>query len=194
MNSKTIPQYISLLTALLLILLGITSARGLTKVSLIVGLILVLAIITMVVCIRQEWGERTVFGTLGIIFIAIYGVLISSNYFIQLSAFMREVNLVDSMDMSSPSSIFWMVEILGYFFMGMSTLALAPLFKEGAYSRPIQILLILNAVLVAGGILGYLLNWGNDLMLVGLLSWNIIVAIAAFLIFLRFRQNNSTQN
>lgn len=94
------------------------------------------------------------------------------------------------MDMSSPSSIFWMVEILGYFFMGMSTLALSRLFKSGPYAKAINILFIVNGILVSGGILGYLLDWSNDLMLAGLLSWNILLPIAAFLIFLRFRQIN----
>lgn len=186
-KSNKIAQYSSLLTAILLILLGITSALNQTTISLIIGLLLVIAIITMVVCIRQEWGERTIYGTLGIIFIAIYSVLISSNYFVQLASNVRDAPLYNSMDMSNPSSIFWMIEILGYFFMGLATLVLAPLFKSGLYAKSIKILFIVNAVLGFGGILGYLLNWNNDLMLAGLLSWNVIVPIAAFLLFLRFR-------
>ncbi|MBT8220319.1 MAG: hypothetical protein KJP00_10860 [Bacteroidia bacterium] len=187
MQNARIAKYSSLLTAMLLIFLGLSSGLGYVRLSLIIGSFLAFTIVIMVVSVRHHF-KPSIYGTLAIVFIAIYAVLISSNYFIQLSAIFRDAPLLNTMDMSSPLSVFWMIEILGYFFMGMSTICLSELFKEGPFARPIRILLILNGFLGLGGVLGYWLNWGNDLMLAGLLSWNIVVPIAAFLIFLRFRK------
>jgi fatty acid desaturase len=129
----------------------------------------------------------------GVAFASMYGVLISLNYAVMLSFIGRQTPVPDTFNMENPESIFWTIEVLGYFFMGLSTGMLAPLFHSNMTDRAIQFFFLINTILGIGGLIGYWMDFPLTIMLGGLMIWNIIMPIAALLVFFHFKNiENST--
>lgn len=57
-----------------------------------------------------------------------YGVLICFNYYLQLTLMQKNILGLDLLSMNNPNSIMWVIEVLEYFFMGLSTIAIVSVF------------------------------------------------------------------
>lgn len=179
----------SIAVAVLLFLSGLTSAFGLTIPSLIFGFLLIPTFIIFACYIHYFASEKNkIYGLIGIIFSSMYGVLIAFNYFYQLVDRARNISMAEAFDITDPNSTFLTIELLGYFFMGLATLFLIPIFSNSKLDKSIKLLFLLNAILGVGGIVGYLLEWDMRILIVGLVGWNLIMPIAAILMFYHFKQ------
>ena len=49
--------------------------------------------------------------------------------------------------MDNPQSMMWVIEVLGYFFMGLATLFAAPVFRSGRVESLVKWLFLTNGVL-----------------------------------------------
>ena len=191
MKGLELAKYLSIVTAVLLVLAGVTSSLAITIPSLVFGFALVPVFISWMVCIHYFSTDNKLFGLMGISFSIVYGVLISFNYFFQLGFMGRSLPIPDLFEMSNPDSMFMIVEILGYFFMGLATLVIIPLFSKDGLGRSIKVLCFVNFLLGIGGVVGYALNWNFHLMLGGLIIWNVIMPFLAILIFYHFKNLKS---
>ena len=180
----------SLVTSALLILAGGTSVLAMAIPSLVFGFLLALAFIVMVVGIHHLWEQHKLESFLAVLFAAMYGVFVSFNYAFQFSFMERNIPIPTLLDMHNIDSIFLVIEILGYFFMGLSTLVLIPLFSKNWLGKSIQLLFLINGLLGIGGLIGYAGGWNIGLLFGGLMVWNIIMPIAAALVFFYLDKNH----
>ena len=90
--------------------------------------------------------------------------------------------------MDNPQSIMWVIEVLGYGFMGLATLSAAFVFPTGNLENIIRWLFIINGALGIGGMIGYALGWSMNILLGGLVVWDIIMPVSSFLIAIIFRR------
>jgi hypothetical protein len=142
------------------------------------------------VCLHYNSREEMkLFSMLGVLFACLYGVLISFNYYLQLTLIEKNSSGLELFDMSNPDSMMWVIEVLGYFFMGLSTLFTVPVFGSTLLERGIKILFILNGLLGIGGLIGYATGLSMNIFMIGLMSWNIIMPIAAILMIFYFKKN-----
>jgi hypothetical protein len=96
--------------------------------------------------------------------------------------------------MSNPDSMMWVIEILRYFFMGLSTLFAVPVFGSSLLESSIKLIFILNGLLGIGGLIGYAEGLSINILIVGLMFWNVIMPVAALLLIFYFRKFvNTTQ-
>lgn len=70
-------------------------------------------------------------------------------------------------EMTNPQSMMWVTEILGYFFMGLTTLFTAPVFGAGRIEKLIKWLFVANGVLGILTPIGYGLNFPLQVLLWG---------------------------
>jgi hypothetical protein len=66
------------------------------------------------------------------------------NYFIQLTFVRFGAFNTDILSITDPHSMMMTIEVLGYFFMGLSTLFIAPLFRLGRLEQSIRWLFVFN--------------------------------------------------
>jgi hypothetical protein len=185
-------QHFSMITSglamFLIFLAGLTSVLKITILSLIFGFLLVPIFIILITCLHyNSKKEMKMFSMLGVIFACMYGVLISFNYYLQLTLMQKNVSGLELFSMSDPNSMMWVIEVLGYFFMGLSTIFVSIIFGSSFLERSIKLIFIVNGILGIGGIIGYTLGWNLSLMLWGLMLWNIIMPIAAGLLIYYFK-------
>ena len=182
-------------STLLLILAGATAVLAIRVPSLIFGFLLVPCFICLMVSIHFYSDKSTrLFSMLGIVFSSMYGILISFNYFLQLALMDKNIPGLDLFLMTNPDTIMWVIEVLGYFFMGLSTLAIMPVFKTSLLERLIKALLGLNGLFGIGGLIGYVLRWDMSILYGGLMLWNIIMPVASALIVVFFRTNEPSND
>lgn len=186
---------ISGLAALFVLIAGLTSILKIRIPSLIFGLLLVPIFITLMSCLHYKGKkDMKLFSMLGVIFSCMYGVLISFNYYLQLTLKESSPSGLELFDMSNPKSMFYVIELLGYFFMGLSTLFAAFVFGTTLLERIIKSLFILNGVLGIGGLIGYVVNLSMNVLMMGLMGWNIIMPVVAILMIFYFKINANTIN
>jgi hypothetical protein len=176
----------SLSSAVLLFLAGISSVLAMTLPSLIFGFLIVPAYITMIACIHHV-SENKLYGLLATIFASMYGVFVSFNYFLQIIFMERGMQMPQLLDITNSDSIFLIIELLGYFFMGVSTLCIVPLLSSTRLEIVIKILFLINFILGVGGVVGYALNFNMVIMIIGLMVWNVIMPTAALFLFFYFQ-------
>jgi hypothetical protein len=185
---------VCLTTAILVALAGATAILEMKVPSLIFGFLLIPAFISMIVSIHVLNSSHKMMSMVGVVFSGMYGVLISLNYALEMSFIGRQTPVPDAFNMENPESIFWTIEVLGYFFMGLSTGILVPMFHSNITDRAIQLFFLINAVLGVGGLIGYWMDFPLTIMLGGLMVWNIVMPIAAILVFFYFKNmENDTQ-
>jgi hypothetical protein len=131
--------------------------------------------------------NRRFLGLIGLSFALIYGTLTSFNYYADLTFVRQGVFDVEVFNMLNPNSIFWVIEILGYFFMGLSTLFTAFVFTVERLEQAIRWLFIINGVLGIGGLMGYALSLSISLLLGGLIIWDIVIPLSTALIAYLFK-------
>ena len=167
-------------TATLLVLVaGITATASIQPLATLVGFLLTPSFLVVMACIHAyASNERKVFSLIGLSFAVIYATLISVNYFIQLTYVRQSAFDVSMFDMTNPQSMMWVIEILGYFFMGLSTLFAAPVFASGKTESLVKWLFTANGVLGILTPVAYTMNWPLQIMLGGLILWDIVMPIA----------------
>ncbi len=167
---------------------GITATTAMKIPSLISGIILIPIFILMMACIHEySPADKKIFSRLGLLFSIGYAVLIGFNYFLQLTL-VRNNLYTDVFAMDEPQSIMWVIEVLGYGFMGLATLSAAFSFTSGKLENMIRWLFIINGILGIGGMIGYALEWSMNILLGGLIVWDIIMPLASILIAVLFRR------
>ena len=175
---------------LLVTVAGITATAAIQPFATIVGFLLTPSFLVVMACIHgYASNERKVFSLVGLSFAIIYAILISVNYFIQLT-FVRQTSFdVKIFAMDNPQSMMWVIEVLGYFFMGLSTLFAAPVFGSGRTESLIKWLFIANGILGILTPIAYTLNWPLSFMMGGLIVWDIVVPVSTASLAYLFRHS-----
>ena len=175
---------------LLVAVAGITATAAIQPFATIVGFLLTPSFLVVMACIHcYASNERKVFSLVGLSFAIIYATLISVNYFIQLTFVHQSTFNVEIFDMGNPQSMMWVIEILGYFFMGLSTVFTAFVFESGRVEKLIKWLFITNGILGLLTPIGYGLNLPLQIMLGGLIVWDIVMPISTALLAYLFRHS-----
>jgi hypothetical protein len=137
--------------------------------------------------------ERKVFSLVGLSFAIIYATLISVNYFIQLT-FVRQTTFdVSIFDMNNSQSMMWVIEVLGYFFMGLSTLFAAPVFGSGKVENLARWLFVTNGILGILTPIAYALSLPMAILLGGLIIWDIVMPLSTASLAILFRRTMNTR-
>jgi hypothetical protein len=163
----------------LVVVAGITATAAIQPFATIIGFLLTPSFLVVMACIHSyASNERKVFSLIGLSFAIIYATLISVNYFIQLTYVRQSAFDVSMFDMTNPQSMMWVIEVLGYFFMGLSTLFAAPVFASGRTESLVKWLFAANGVLGILTPVAYVMNWPLRILLGGLILWDIVMPIA----------------
>jgi hypothetical protein len=167
---------------------GITATTAMKIPSLVSGIILIPIFILLMACIHEfSPADKKIYSRLGLLFTIGYAVLIGFNYYLQLTLVRKNLyTAVFAMD--DPQSIMWVIEVLGYGFMGLATLSAAFIFTNGKLEKVIRWLFIINGVLGIGGMIGYALGWSLNVLLGGLIVWDIIMPLSSLLLAVLFRR------
>jgi hypothetical protein len=185
----------SAITATVLVTVaGVTATAAIQPFATIIGFLLTSSFLIVIACIHcYAPEEKKVFSLIGFSFAIIYAALISTNYFIQLT-FVNQTTYDASMfGMTDPQSMMWVIEVLGYFFMGLATLFTAPVFGSGKVEKLIKCLFIANGVLGILTPIGYGLNFPLQILLGGLIVWDIIMPISTAALAYSFRKSMQPQ-
>lgn len=167
------------IATLLLIIAGITATASIQPLATIIGFLTTLFFLIVMACIHSYASdEKKIFSLIGLSFAIIYAALIGLNYYIQLT-FVRQGTFDASMfDMTNPQSMMFVIESLGYFFMGLATLFVAPLFSSSKTENLIKWLFVTNGILGVLTPIGYSLNLPLEIMFGGLIVWDIIMPVS----------------
>ena len=180
--------YSALVFTVAVIFSGITATAAWKIPSVISGIITVLVFTVLMACIHDyARTERKTFSRLGMLFTIGYAVLISFNYFMQLTLVRQNLYKVP-FDMSDPRSIFFVIEVLGYGFMGLATFFAAWVFNSGKLENAVRWLFITNGVLGIAGMIGYALGFSMNIMYGGLVLWDIVMPISSILLAILFKR------
>jgi len=156
--------------------------------SLLSGITLVPIFMVFMACIHEYApSDMKFFSRLGLLFSTGYATLIGFNYYMQLTL-VRQNLYSDVFAMDNPLSIMIVIEALGYGFMGLATLSTAFVFTNGKVEKAIRWLFIFNGILGVGGIIGYALGLNMNILLGGLIVWDIIMPISSVLMAILFRR------
>jgi len=174
---------------LLVAVAGVTATASIQPFATVVGFLLTSTFLVVMACIYgYASDERKIFSLIGLSFAIVYATLISINYFIQLT-FVRQSSFdVEIFAMDNPQSMMWVIEVLGYFFMGLSTLFAAPVFESGRIENLIKWLFVVNGILGILTPIGYALNFPIQILLGGLIVWDIVMPISTALLAILFRR------
>ena len=167
------------IATVLVVVAGITATASIQPFATMIGFLLTSSFLVVMACIHSyASNERKVFSLIGLSFATIYATLISVNYFIQLT-YVRQSTFDASMfDMTNPQSMMWVIEVLGYFFMGLSTLFAAPVFESGKIESLVKWLFAANGILGILTPVAYAMNWPLQILLGGLIVWDIVMPLA----------------
>jgi hypothetical protein len=173
---------------------GITATTTMKIPSLVSGIILIPIFILLMACIHEYApADKKIFSRLGLLFTTGYAVLIGFNYYLQLTLVQKNL-YTDVFAMDDPQSIMWVIEVLGYGFMGLATLSAAFIFPNGKLENVIRWLFIINGILGIGGMIGYALGWSLNILLGGLIVWDIIMPVSSLLLAILFRRVMKADN
>ena len=135
--------------------------------------------------------SKKVWSQIGLSFAIIYAVVVGLNYFLFLTVVQQNPQLYSwlSMDLR-PDSAFWALEVLGYTFMSLGALFLAPLLTRGKIEHTIRWLFVGNAALNIIAVAAYLqtVNPVHPLVLGSLGLWGVVFPIATALLAVVFRR------
>lgn len=164
-----------------------------------VGFALVAAFVALHVAIVQtaQRAHRTA-ALLSLAFACVFAAIISLNYINQTAvvpAAARRGDLTSAvaislLSMANPSSIAWSLEMFGYGFLGLASLAAAPVFHATRVDRAVRALLIANAVVSVVGAAATAAAPGWVLSPLGIASyfaWNGLVLALSALLAISFR-------
>jgi len=182
----------AILVTIFLAISGITSSASIYLVSNISGFILTSIFLIVITCIYYSApDDKKILGQIGLSFAIIYATMISMNYFIQLTFVKFGAFNTDIFSITNPQSMMMTIEVLGYFFMGLSTLFFAPIFQSGRLEKSIRWLFVFNGILGIGGAIGFALNLDWRILIGGLIIWTIVMPITTALISYWFKTEKS---
>jgi len=177
------------ISTLLVAVAGITATASFQPFATIIGFLLTSSFLVVMACIHcYASDDRKVFSLIGLSFAIIYATLISMNYFIQLTIVRQSTFDISIFDMTNPQSMMWVIEVLGYFFMGLSTLFAAPVFESGRTESLVKWLFVANGILGVLTPVGYAFNFPPQIMLGGLIVWDIVMPLATTSLAYLFKQ------
>jgi hypothetical protein len=178
----------AILVTIFLAISGVTSSASIYMVSNISGFILTSIFLIVVTCIYYSApGDKKILGQIGLSFAIIYATMISMNYFIQLTFVKFGAFNTDIFSITNPQSMMMTIEVLGYFFMGLSTLFIAPIFQSGQLEKSIRWLFVFNGILGIGGAVGFALNLDWRILIGGLIIWTIVMPVTTALLAYWFK-------
>ena len=178
----------AVLMTIAVIFSGITASTAMKIPSLVSGIILIPVFILLIACIHEySPADRKFYSRLGVLFTMGYAVLIGFNYYMQLTLVQNNL-YTDVFAMDDPQSIMWVIEVLGYGFMGLATLTTAFVFTNGKLENAIRWLFIVNGILGIGGMIGYALGLSLNILAGGLIVWDIIMPLSSILLAVLFRR------
>jgi hypothetical protein len=181
------------LVTIFLAISGVTSSASIYLISNISGFILTSIFLIVILCIYSIAPEdKKILGHIGLSFAIIYATMISVNYFIQLTFVQFGAFNTDIFSIKNPQSMMMTIEVLGYFFMGLSTLFIAPIFQSGKLEKAIRWLFVFNGILGIGGAIGFALNLDWRILIGGLLVWTIVMPITTALLAYWFKIGKSS--
>ena len=179
----------AIIATLLVLVAGITATAAIQPFATIIGFLLTSSFLVVMASIHfYASEEKKVFSLVGLSFAIIYATLISVNYFIQLTFVRQSTFDVSIFEMTNPQSMMWVIEVLGYFFMGLSTLFAAPVFGSSRIENLIKWLFVANGVLGILTPIGYGLSLPIEILLGGLVIWDIVMPISTALLAVLFRR------
>jgi len=179
---------------LLVAVAGVTATASIQPFATIIGFLLTPTFLVVMACIHcYASNDKRVFSLIGLSFAIIYATLISINYFIQLTFVRQSIFDVGIFAMDNPQSMMWVIEVLGYFFMGLSTLFAAPVFESGKIENLIKWLFVGNGILGILTPIGYGLSWPIEILLGGLIVWDIVMPISTASLAILFRRTERTK-
>jgi hypothetical protein len=174
---------------LLVAVAGITATASIQPFATVVGFLLTSSFLVVMACIHSYASEeRKVFSLVGLSFAIIYATLISVNYFIQLTFVRQTAFDVSVFDMANNQSMMWVIEVLGYFFMGLSTLFAAPVFGSSKVESLVKWLFVANGILGILTPIAYALSLPMEILLGGLILWDIVMPLATASLAYLFRR------
>jgi len=183
----------AIFVTIFLALSGITSSASIYLISNISGFILTSIFLIVIICIYYTApDDKKIFGHIGLAFAIIYATMISMNYFIQLTFVRFGAFNTDVFSITDPQSMMMTIEILGYFFMGLSTLFIAPIFESGRLEQSIRWLFVFNGILGIGGAIGFALNLDWRILIGGLIIWTIVMPVTTALLTYWFKNSEIT--
>ncbi len=156
------------------------------------SLMLAPVFVVFMLCIYHSAGEdKKLLGQLGVSFAVICAAILSLHYYIQLTVVQQglinnELNGLWLFATPNPHSFFWTFAALGYGFLGLALLCVAPIFAEKADRA-------LKWLFVANGVIGIAFMVGNALGLFVVnifasFSWGVLFPISALLVAKKFRK------
>jgi hypothetical protein len=168
-----------------------SSFNSVQMLPFIPSLLLAPMFVIMMLCIHHfAPEEKKVLSQLGVSFALICAAILSIHYYIQLT-FVQQGILSNELAglwqfaAPNPHSFFWTLAALGYGFMGIALLFVAPVFAAKS-ERTIRWLFIANGIV---GI-GFLIGNAMGIFIVNILAsfvWGVLFLIAAILLARTFR-------
>lgn len=138
----------AIVATLLVAVAGITATASIQPFATVIGFLTTLSFIVVMASVHSYASdEKKVFSLVGLSFAVIYATVISVNYFIQLTFVRQGTFDVSVFDMTNMHSMMWVIEVLGYFFMGLATLFTAPIFGSGRIEVIVKWLFVVNGIL-----------------------------------------------
>jgi hypothetical protein len=179
-----------------------TSSYTTTKLAPVIpSFLLIPAIIVLAVSIYYYASESNkIFGLTGIAFTTIYAVVGGSNYFIQMTTVRQNILSGETSSLAlfifdNPHSVALAIDTLGYFFLSLAVLFMAPIFSHGRTEAGVRWLFIATGVLGILGTVGFAID--NTVLGLGTLLSGMPFLLATLLlivVFWRARQpSNSTE-
>jgi hypothetical protein len=138
--------------------------------------------------------DKKMLSQLGFSFAIVCAAVLSIHYYIQLTVVQQgilnnELAGLWQFVTPNPYSFFWTFAALGYGFMGIALLCVAPVFAEKS-ERAIKWLFIANGIIGVGFLIGNALG----IFMVNILAsfiWGVLFPIAALLLAQKFRKNQA---
>ncbi|MCX6649312.1 MAG: hypothetical protein NTV61_07990 [Candidatus Bathyarchaeota archaeon] len=162
---------------------------------LIPSLLLAPTFVVMMLCIHHYASDdRKTLSQLGLSFAIICAAILSIHYYIQLTVVRQGLLSNETAGLwqfaaPNPHSFFWSLAALGYGFMGLALLCVAPVFA-GKSERALKWLFVANGFV---GI-GFLIGNGLDIFVVNILAsfvWGILFPISAIMMARIFRNSKA---
>jgi hypothetical protein len=135
-------------------------------------------------------GTKKFWSHLAIIFTTLYAVFVTANYVVQLATVipqtikghLNEVRILQQL----PHSLFWDMDALGYIFMGLTSFALIPVFRNRGFEKWVKIAAIAHAAVTPLITIVYFYpTYSYGLLLLGL-PWAFTAPVFMLMIALLF--------
>ncbi len=160
------------------------------------SLILAVTIVVMMSSIHHTVsGDQRVWSFTGVTFAVLYASQVSLMYIVQLFVYLPKaqrgtLSEIERMLLADTFGIFLQaVDGLRYLFLGLATLAVAPVFAGGGLRRWIRRFFVANGIVTIPVFLTYFVDPGF-LPLAGL--WVVAVPVSTFLVAVHFRRQRYT--